>query len=55
MTEQEYLEQLRDRIATMAMGVIMEADGIQFASRYKEHAEMAYAQADAMIAERSKP
>ncbi|HEU4986898.1 MAG TPA: Arc family DNA-binding protein [Rhizobiaceae bacterium] len=45
---------LRDWFAGQALAAIIQADGIQFANRMTEHAQFAYAQADAMLAEREK-
>lgn len=46
---------LRDWFAGQALVAIIQADGAQYFRITKEHAETAYAKADAMIAERSKP
>lgn len=46
---------LRDWFAGQALVSIIQGDGAQFFNEFKLHAEMAYLQADAMIAERSKP
>jgi hypothetical protein len=39
----------RDAVALAALPAIIEADGIEYATRVDEHAALAYAQADAML------
>ena len=46
---------LRDWFAGQALAAIIQGDGAQFFNEFKLHAELAYLQADAMLAERSKP
>ena len=45
---------LRDWFAGQAMAAIVQADGAQYFGSFSSHAAAAYAQADAMLAERSK-
>lgn len=46
---------LRDWFAGQALLAIIEADGAQYFHTSEDHAQIAYAHADAMLAERTKP
>jgi hypothetical protein len=46
---------LRDWFAGQVLGALISCDGISNATEVTYHAEVAYAQADAMILERNKP
>lgn len=46
---------LRDWFAGQIIAAVIAADGAQYFNRLESHAQFAYAQADAMLAERAKP